>query len=689
MPDPYGNGETRPELLLYSLKALQSLIGPLIRAIGPHSICEIGVEKGLFTQFLLERCRENQATYTGIDPWLKGKRLPALTGVEARWITQKSLDALPDLTPQDIYIIDGDHNYYTVFNELRIILRASGAKPFLFIHDVAWPWARRDLYYEPASIPDQYRHSHSHELGPVPGEPALKKWGFSGATSEINHASAEKEGGPRNGVLSAIEDAMKEFALHDWRFIRLPVIFGLGLLFHPTSLPESALTLLDDTDRGARVLMEVLETMEANRLRLFLEYLRGIRMHDRSSEAFQKLQEHAPRLECHLQKLQDSFDSLAKFSDEQADSILTLQQSLGEASAELESAAERFNQQQVSFRDLNTSNENLHERWNHLNAFAEESIAAFNGLNAYASFLKGETARLNRQVRTVAKARDRDHDRLAHLETLADEVGARAIEVLRTEGAEKKVGMAPGNWRSRFLFLRHKLHRLNSIRELPAVADRRPMVSFSPRNMLLRLPDEANLNKIKVYVCGLISTWLTEHSRTVPASIIVLLRRTVEYELGSHHRCAGQGTPPALSAIIQRLLAAVTGEAPDESVVGHFCRMELGEVSHACTPCKDALSVVKALKAAKKRILLVGQANFNPVDLQAIHGEHEQNLDQYIDGYYISPEETSTAPGEIDFLGLAEAERVLPSNWCHVGPSLQLDCALPRSFGIRGYWLSS
>ena len=707
MPDPYGHGDTRPALLLYSLEALQSLIGPLIRAIGPHSICEIGVEKGLFTQFLLECCRESQATYLGIDPWLKGKRPPAHSGVEARWITQKSLDALPNLPPQDIYIIDGDHNYYTVFNELRIILGASATtKPFIFFHDVAWPWARRDVYYNPAAIPDEFRHSHSHELGPVPGESALQVWGFSGVTSEINHASAEREGGPRNGVLSAIEDAVKEFSLHDWRFIRIPVIFGLGLLFHPPSLPKSALTLLDDTDRGARVLKEVLETMEANRLRLFLEYLRGIRIHDRRVEAFHTLQEHVSHLECHLQKLQDSYESLEKYS------------------AELELAAERFTLQEVSFRDLKTSFENLqeshrsinehhalllqenakllatnqelglrfddlHDRWNHLNAFSEESVAAFNGLNAYASFLKGETDKLNHQVRTVTEARDQYHDRLTHLETLVEDVAARAIDVFRPESEEKKAETEPGIWRSRFLLLRHHRHRLNSIRELPAIADRCPIVSFSPWDMLLRLPDEAALNKVKVQVCGLLSDWLTEHSRTVPASIIRLLQRTVEYELRSRRRSTGQGAPPALSAIIQRLLAAVTGEDPDESVVGHFCRLELDEVSRACAPCKDALSVVKALKAAKKRIYLVGQATFNSADLQAIYLEHEQNLDQYIDGYHIGAAGTPSEIGTIDFLRLAEAEQVGPSDWCHVGPSLQLDCALPRSFGIRGYWLSS
>ena len=53
-------------------------------------------------------------------------------------------------------IIDGDHNYWTVSEELRLIgERAAGADlPLLLFHDVCWPHARRDDYFDAEQIPE-------------------------------------------------------------------------------------------------------------------------------------------------------------------------------------------------------------------------------------------------------------------------------------------------------------------------------------------------------------------------------------------------------------------------------------------------------------------------------------------------------------------------------------------------------
>lgn len=50
-----------------------------------------------------------------------------------------SLDAIPTLETMDVWIIDGDHNWYTVSNELELIRKKSKEekKPLLiFLHDV-------------------------------------------------------------------------------------------------------------------------------------------------------------------------------------------------------------------------------------------------------------------------------------------------------------------------------------------------------------------------------------------------------------------------------------------------------------------------------------------------------------------------------------------------------------------------
>ena len=72
-------------------------------------------------------------------------------------------------------IIDGDHNYYTVREELRLIDAGAGRGPLplLAFHDVCWPLARRDTYREPERIPPEYRQPLVRRALIAPGEPGI------------------------------------------------------------------------------------------------------------------------------------------------------------------------------------------------------------------------------------------------------------------------------------------------------------------------------------------------------------------------------------------------------------------------------------------------------------------------------------------------------------------------------------
>ena len=96
-----------------------------------------------------------------------------------------SHDVLPTLPPADVALIDGDHNWFTVYHELKMLAatsREAGAPlPLLVLHDVAWPYGRRDLYYEPSRIPEEFRQPH--------------RQGRHAAGS--SHAAAERRDEPR------------------------------------------------------------------------------------------------------------------------------------------------------------------------------------------------------------------------------------------------------------------------------------------------------------------------------------------------------------------------------------------------------------------------------------------------------------------------------------------------------------
>jgi hypothetical protein len=141
----------------------------------------------------------------------------------------RSLQALPLVSPCDVVLADGDHNWYTVYHELKLLegqnRAADRAFPLVLLHDTEWPYGRRDLYYDPDSIPVDYRHSYECK-GMVPGMSDLQeKGGLNPA-----YCNARHEGGPRNGVLTAVEDFLGSTTL-TLKFISIPGSFGLGILF--------------------------------------------------------------------------------------------------------------------------------------------------------------------------------------------------------------------------------------------------------------------------------------------------------------------------------------------------------------------------------------------------------------------------------------------------------------------------
>ena len=138
-----------------------------------------------------------------------------------------SLDVLGRISKQfDCILIDGDHNWYTVYNELKLIeergLLAEGGT--IFFHDVCWPYGRRDMYYQPEQIPKEFVHPYEKK-GIVYGQSELS------SRSKVNaeYYNAVYEGGPRNGVLTAIEDFLRESG-GQYRFFCLKKEFGLGVL---------------------------------------------------------------------------------------------------------------------------------------------------------------------------------------------------------------------------------------------------------------------------------------------------------------------------------------------------------------------------------------------------------------------------------------------------------------------------
>ncbi len=205
------------------------IVSPLLDASQTTSILEIGSGSGHHTLLLQAYCEPRGISLTVVDPepswdivaWQrehpKGVRYEALP----------SLDVMESLGHHDAVLIDGDHNWYTVINELRALAATAKSAgrhfPLTILHDTGWPYGRRDMYHVPERIPAEFVWPHDKRRL-FPDHPGYAEKGLN-----VSLYNADHHGGPRNGVLTAVEDFLAE---HDGKLTLhlIEGMDGLGVL---------------------------------------------------------------------------------------------------------------------------------------------------------------------------------------------------------------------------------------------------------------------------------------------------------------------------------------------------------------------------------------------------------------------------------------------------------------------------
>jgi hypothetical protein len=279
--DPFPND---PGHWAASLVTLAEIMLPCLDAAKTKSVVEVGAYAGDLTGLLLDWARESGARICAIDPSPQAElaRL-ADDHADLELVRETSLQALGRIPLPEAIVIDGDHNYYTVSEELRIIgERAPGADlPLLLFHDVCWPHGRRDDYFAPEGVPEEHRQPVREGGRLYPGVPGLRSGGLP------YRWPAEREGGPRNGVLTAVEDFVE--ARDGLRLAIVPAFFGLGVVWHRDAPWSDAVAeVIDPWDSNP-----LLARLEANRV-LHLassqyQLMRAVRAEERSAKQEQVL----------------------------------------------------------------------------------------------------------------------------------------------------------------------------------------------------------------------------------------------------------------------------------------------------------------------------------------------------------------------------------------------------------------
>jgi cephalosporin hydroxylase/GT2 family glycosyltransferase len=255
-------------------------IAPVIEAVGAHRIIEIGALRGETTARMLERLGSRCELHV-IDPepqFDPSEHERAFPG-RYHFYRGTSHEVLPSLPPADVVLVDGDHNWYTVYHELRILAgtaRTAGvALPVLVLHDVAWPYGRRDLYYAPERIPAEFRQPY-RRAGMRPGRSELITWG-GGMNRDM--ANATHEGGPRNGVMTGLEDFLSEHP-EPVRVVVLPIFYGMAIVAEQRLVrdrPELA-ALLDhlESPDGQRAVLDLGERIRIDEAIMTQSWLRNL-----------------------------------------------------------------------------------------------------------------------------------------------------------------------------------------------------------------------------------------------------------------------------------------------------------------------------------------------------------------------------------------------------------------------------
>jgi GT2 family glycosyltransferase/glycosyltransferase involved in cell wall biosynthesis len=334
-----------------------SIIEPILTLQMPKVMVEIGSGSGEHTHRLLDFCRAHDVVLHTIDPspsydvdiWKEEY------GKNFIFHRLMSLNALPLIKEMDVVMIDGDHNWYTVFHELQLIEKLSHESdrnfPIVFLHDIGWPYGRRDMYYDPENIPDAYRKPYSR-MGISPETPELVKEG--GLNPHLANAIYENE--LQSGVLTAIEDfidASKEaLELYQVRGfhglgILLPILLKkenaeLGSFFNTLDEIIGPTPYIDELEQG-RIKAEITADQRLTRFHKYQDEWK-----DERSRILNKLddeQQQVINLKADLEDEKNKVSDLQTSIKESNEQISELLSRLDEMELKLEEAQDEFEAQ--------------------------------------------------------------------------------------------------------------------------------------------------------------------------------------------------------------------------------------------------------------------------------------------------------------------------------------------------------
>ena len=399
-------------------------------------IVEIGAENGYNTSALLDYAVRRHILLDTVDPSLPENAKQLLQSPQFKFHQTVSGEYLAGNDRYHVIFMDGDHNYETVLTDLETIdrKRKQNCIKVIFLHDVCWPWAYRDIYYGPERI--KAPHPYDYNIRVSPYEEERSEQGLSSG----NYATALAEGGKNNGVLCAVENFLKTTGPR-WRFKSFPVLYGIGVLYYVENFSLKELNAFETELHQQLSSRELMSVLELNRIENLCR-IEALRLDIvRAGEVWKRDQSYITTLETNLKErdktleanrkehqqtqyrlieqeaqLEEQKRDLEKSADEWRKNqsyIAELQARLGNRERDLEKSAEEWQQNQSYIAELQTK---LEKQELDLEKGAEERLQK----QSYIAELQTKLEKQELDLEKNAEERQRNQSYIAELQTSLD-----------------------------------------------------------------------------------------------------------------------------------------------------------------------------------------------------------------------------------------------------------------------------
>lgn len=237
-----------------------SIIPTFLTNFKVTKIVAIGLSNEEIINEIISFCIEQNPTLYAIDPKIDIKDLIKKFENEEKnnfeekieYFKEDSLNVLDQFKDYEAIFINGDPNWYTVYNELNLIRKNNFNFPLVFVCNNKYPHKRRDSYINPEKIPEEFKNECCNDL-PILYEKdeetkrTMVKDGFCHAIQKDT---------PKNGVLTAIEDFLKEN--NSLKLLEVNPLEGVTLIYEPSEIVDTRINkILKDEQKYDCTLQEL------------------------------------------------------------------------------------------------------------------------------------------------------------------------------------------------------------------------------------------------------------------------------------------------------------------------------------------------------------------------------------------------------------------------------------------------